>query len=44
MGKVTRETKGIPSSSVSKKKNCFPSVKSTNFPSIFEFFFDITNL
>jgi hypothetical protein len=35
MGKVTRETKGIPSSSVNREFFCFPSVKSTNFPNIF---------
>jgi hypothetical protein len=34
VGKVTRETKGIPSSSVNREFFCFLSVKSTNFPSI----------
>jgi hypothetical protein len=38
LGKVTRETKGIQSSSVNWDFFCFPSVKSTNFPSIFENF------
>jgi hypothetical protein len=38
MGKVTKETKGIPSSSVNREFYCFPNVKSTNFPSIFENF------
>ncbi len=38
MRKVTRETKGIPSFSVNREFFCFPSVKSTNFPSIFENF------
>ena len=38
VGKVTGETKGIPSSSVIQDFFCFPSVKSTNFPSIFEIF------
>jgi hypothetical protein len=36
--KVTRETKGIPSSSVNQNFFCFLSVKLTNFPSIFEIF------
>ncbi len=43
MGKVTRETKRITSSSVNQEFFCFRSVKSTNFPSIFKIF-DITNL
>ncbi len=38
VGKVTMETKGIPSSSVNRESFLFPSVKSTNFPSIFKNF------
>jgi hypothetical protein len=38
VGKVTRETKGIPSFSVNREFFCFPSVKSTNFSSIFKNF------
>jgi hypothetical protein len=36
MGKVTKETKGIPSSSKLEKKICFLSVKLINFRSIFK--------
>ncbi len=36
VGKVTKETKGIPSSSVNREIFFFPSVKSTNFLSIFK--------
>jgi hypothetical protein len=35
LGKVTKKTKGIPSSSVNWEFFCFPSVKSINFLSIF---------
>ncbi len=34
VGKVTRETIGIPSFSISGFFFCFPKVKSTNFPNI----------